>query len=115
MTKQPDEAGSSRSLILLLDHALLFHPEQLARLENKLPAVTVGSLQEKIKAENLLHFIQSVLSGANPDEKLKRLSEAVANTFRLSPSKKHMAPHEVVCFKPDFGRLTHCLVQLTPS
>lgn len=117
LTKQPDEAGSSRSLILslLLDHALLFHPEQLARLENKLPAVTVGSLQEKIKAENLLQFIQGLVSGINPDEKLKRLSQAVANTFQLSPSKKHMAPHEVVCFKPDFGRLTHCLVQLTTS
>ncbi|GAH57680.1 unnamed protein product, partial [marine sediment metagenome] len=34
LTKQPDEDGSSKSLILslLLDHCLLIHPEQLARL-----------------------------------------------------------------------------------
>jgi len=44
LTKQPDEEGSSRSLILslLLDHCLLFHPQQLACLQNKLPAYTVG-------------------------------------------------------------------------
>jgi hypothetical protein len=44
---QFDEEGSSRSLTLslLLDYALLLHPEQRARLENNLPACTVGSLQ----------------------------------------------------------------------
>jgi len=105
LTKQPDAEGSSRSLTLslLLDHSLLFHHEQLARLENKLPAATVGSLQEKIKAENLLQFIQGLLSGTDLQEKLKRLSQAIANVFQLSSSKKHMVQQEVVCFKPDFG------------
>jgi hypothetical protein len=116
-TKQPDEDGSSRSLILslLLDHALLFHPEQLARLENKLPAATVGSLQEKIKAENLLQFIQNLLSDTDPEDKFKRLSEAVHKTFQLSPSKKHMVQQEVVCFKPDFGGFMNYLLTLAPS
>ena len=116
LTKQPDEAGSSRSLILswLLDHALFFHPDQLARLENKLPAATVGSLQEKIKAENLLHFIHGLLAGANLEEKLERLSQAVSKTFRLSSSKKHMVQQEVVCFKPDFGSFAHCLALIRP-
>jgi len=113
LTKQQGQEGSSRSLILslLLDHCLFFHPEQLARLENKLPASTVGSLQEKIKAENLLHFIQSLLSTDNPEEKLKRLSQAVVETFQLAPSKKHMAHQKIVCFKPDFGSFTNYLVQ----
>jgi hypothetical protein len=117
LTKQPDEEGSSRSLILslLLDHSLLFHPEQLARLENKLPAITVGSLQERIKAENLLQFIQGLLSEGNHEEKLKRLSQAIVKTFYLFPSKKHMVQQEVVCFKPDFGTFAHCLTQLSPS
>ncbi|MEW5960914.1 MAG: transposase [Chloroflexota bacterium] len=116
LTKQPDEAGSSRSLILswLLDHALFFHPDQLARLENKLPAATVGSLQEKIKAENLLCFIHGLLTGGNLDEKLEGLSEAVSKTFRLSSSKKHMVQQEVVCFKPDFGSFAHCLTLIRP-
>ncbi|WP_221900365.1 hypothetical protein [Bathymodiolus platifrons methanotrophic gill symbiont] len=47
--KQLDEEGSSRGLILslLFDHCLLLHPEQIARIESKLPAYTVGSLQRK--------------------------------------------------------------------
>jgi len=117
LTKQQGAEGSSRSLILslLLDHCLFFHPEQLARLENKLPASTVGSLQEKVKAENLLHFIQGLLATDNPDEKLKRLSQAVVETFQLAPSKKHMAHQEVVCFKPDFGSFANYLVQFSTS
>jgi len=117
LTKQQGQEGSSRSLTLslLLDHCLFFHPEQLARLENKLPASTVGSLQEQIKAENLLHFIQGLLATDNPDEKLKRLSQAVVETFQLAPSKKHMAHQEVVCFKPDFGSFTNYLVQFSTS
>ena len=45
LAKQPDEEGSSRGLTLslLLDLCLLLHPEQLARIEDKLPAYTVGS------------------------------------------------------------------------
>ena len=45
LAKQPDEEGSSRGLLLslLLDLCLLLHPEQLARVEDKLPAYTVGS------------------------------------------------------------------------
>jgi hypothetical protein len=117
LTKQPDQEGSSRSLILslLLDHALLFHPEQLARLENKLPAITVGSLHERIKAENLLQFIQGLLSEGNPEEKLNRLRQTIVRTFHLFPSKKHMVLQEVVCFKPDFGTFAHCLTQLSSS
>jgi len=117
LTKQQGEEGSSRSLILslLLDHCLFLHPEQLARLENKLPASTVGSLQEKIKAENLLHFIQALLATANPEEKLNRLSQAVVETFQLAPSKKHMAHQEIVCFKSDFGSFTNYLVQFSTS
>lgn len=113
LTKQQGQEGSSRSLTLslLLDHCLFFHPEQLARLENKLPASTVGSLQEKIKAENLLHFIQTLLATDNPEERLKRLSQAVVETFQLAPSKKHMAHQEVVCFKLDFGTFSNYLVQ----
>jgi len=75
----------------------------------------VGSLHEQIKAENLLHFIQGLLVTDNPEEKLKRLSQAVVETFQLTPSKKHMAHQEVVCFKPDFGSFTNYLVQVCIS
>ena len=92
MAKQPDEEGSSRSLILslLLDHALLLHPEQTARLENKLPACTVGSLRRFCQGEALLALIQSILSAENVAERLKQLTEQVKNWFTLEPSSKHM-------------------------
>uniref|UniRef100_UPI00260B01A7 transposase n=1 Tax=Desulfobacula sp. TaxID=2593537 RepID=UPI00260B01A7 len=62
LTKQPGDEGSDRSLILslLVDHCLFFHPDQLAFLENNLPACTVGSLVSKIKVECLVAFIQEI-------------------------------------------------------
>ena len=45
LAKQSGEEGASRGLILSLrlDHCLLLHPEQTARLENNLPTCTVVS------------------------------------------------------------------------
>ena len=92
LTKQFDEDGSRRSLILslLLDHCLLFHPDQLAQLENKLPAYTVGSLLEKVKAQSLLHFIKGLIASEQPQDALNYLDESIQNTFKLRVSKKHM-------------------------
>jgi hypothetical protein len=97
LAKQPDAEGSSRSLILslLLDHCLLVHPEQLARLENKLPAVTVGSLLQKIKVDALLAFIRELLASGNAEEKLEVLRQTVAESFQLAPSKKHMVNRDL--------------------
>ena len=105
LTKQMDEEGSSRGLILslLLDHCLLLHPQQLARIENKLPAATVGSLLEKIRADSLLAFIHSLLLSDSPQQKMLLLSKTVEKVFNLSPSKKHMSGR-------DLGRL-----EATPS
>jgi hypothetical protein len=89
--KQLDEEGSSRGLILslLLDHCLLLHPEQTARIENKLPAYTVGSLQRKSQMDVLLEFIKTLLEHQNPAEKLKELAVLVDDVFQLMPSGKH--------------------------
>jgi hypothetical protein len=93
LTKQPDEEGSSRSLVLslLLDHCLLLHPQQRARLENNLPACTVGSLRERTRVECLLEFIRELILQDNPQEKLDRLSRVIEEVFQLQPSKKHMS------------------------
>jgi hypothetical protein len=102
LTKHPDEEGSSRSLILslVLDHCLLFHPQQLTRLENKLPACTVGSLRDKTKVDCLLEFIRDLLSTPDPQEKLNLLTEAVENVFQLAPSKKHMVGRDLGRLEP---------------
>ena len=92
LAKQTGEEGSSRGLILslLLDHCLLLHPEQTARLENNLPACTVGSLCEKSRVQALLDFIQRVLHDDNPQEKLRQLADQLEQIFPLRDSTKHM-------------------------
>lgn len=95
--KQLDEEGSSRGLILslLFDHCLLLHPEQTARIENKLPAYTVGSLQRKSQIDVLLEFIRALLEHHNPADKLKELAELIGDVFQLMPSGKHMVGRDL--------------------
>ena len=90
--KQLDEEGSSRGLILslLLDHCLLLHPEQIARIESNLSAYTVGSLQRKSQMDVLLEFIKKLLDDPAPSEKIKELANLIEDTFQLMPSSKHM-------------------------
>ena len=100
--KQLDEEGSSRGLILslLFDHCLLLHPEQMARIENKLPAYTVGSLQRKSQMEVLLEFIKTLLEHGSPADKLKELAGLVDDVFQLMPSGKHMVGRDLGCLEP---------------
>ena len=102
LAKQTGEEGSSRGLILslLLDLCLLLHPEQLARVENKLPAYTVGSLQRTIQMEALLNSVQQLVQAPNPDEQLTQLGLSVKEFFRLRPSGKHMSGRDLGRLEP---------------
>jgi len=103
LTKQQGEDGSNRSLILslLTDHSLFFHPDQLARIENKLPACTVGSLTKKIKVQSLLCLFEQIILSDSPEEKFKEVVKAVEdNVIVLNPSKKHMVGRYLGDFKP---------------
>ena len=100
--KQFDEEGSSRGLILslLFDHCLLLHPEQTARIENKLPAYTVGSLQRKSQIDVLFEFVKTLLEHQNPADKLKQLAGLVDEVFQLMPSGKHMVGRDLGRIEP---------------
>ena len=101
MTKQTGEEGSSRSLTmsLLVDHCLFFHPAQLARIESKLPAYTVGSLTAKIKVEGILAIFEQIIMSDAPIRRFKEFAKSLEdNMVALSPSKKHMIGR-------DLGRL----------
>ena len=98
MTKQTGEEGSSRSLILslMVDHCHFLHPVQLARIENKLPAYTVGSLMGKIKAEALLDTFEKVILSDKPMECFKQLAKSLEdNVVFLHISKKHMVSRKL--------------------
>ena len=105
MAKQPGEEGSFRGVILslLLDHALIIHPEQRACLENGTPARTVGSLKRAAHGEALIAIVRKILLKIDPLRMLEELAEKMKALFLLAPSKKHMSGR-------DLGRL-----QPTPS
>ncbi len=92
MAKQPDEEGSFRGVILslLLDHALLIHPEQRACLENGTPARTVGSLKRAAHGEALIAFVRKIFLKTDPLRMIEQLEEKIKALFPLAPSKKHM-------------------------
>jgi len=103
LTKQIGEEGSNRSLILslLVDHSLFFHPVQLARIENKLPAYTVGSLTAKVKVEGLLAAFEQIILSEAPVERFKEFAKSLEdNVIALNPSSKHMVNRKLGRFEP---------------
>ena len=89
---QFDAEGASRGLplSLRLDYARLLHPEQRARLENHLPACTVGSLQQQSRMEALLEVIRGIVNAPNPHEKLDEIVAIAKKRFPLTSSAKPM-------------------------
>ena len=103
LTKLTGEEGSRNSLILslLVDHCLLFHPAQLARIENKLPACTVGSLRLQISMDSLFMFIEELLMSESPAKELEKLcSRLKESLFSLVPSQKHMVGRDIGRLEP---------------
>jgi len=102
LTKQTGEEGSSRSLILslLVDHSLFFHPAQLARIEDKLPAYTVGSLTAKVKVEGMLAAFEQVILSEAPVERFKNFAKILEDLIILNPSSKHMVNRKFGNFQP---------------
>ena len=92
LTKQPDEDGSRRSVLLslLCDHCLLLHPDQLARLKDTLPAWTVGSLRDRVRVDSTLQCFKAIVLSENPEEQFTVLAEKAKEVFRLNESSKHM-------------------------
>jgi hypothetical protein len=99
---QFDEEGSSRSLTLslLLDYALLLHPEQRARLENNLPACTVGSLQQTSRMDALVNVIRGIVEAEDPHKKLDEIIAVAKRLFPFRDSAKHMNGRDLGRLEP---------------
>lgn len=97
MTKQPGEEGARHSVILslLVDHSLFVHPDQQAQLKNNLPAYTVGSLRAHVQVSCLVDVIEELVSSENPQDQLKRFTQALHHVFTFSRSKKHMIQRQL--------------------
>ena len=82
-------------LSLLVDHSLFFHPDQHAQLRNNLSAYTVGSLRANVQVECLVEVIDALVSADDPQEKLKRFTQALHEVFAFGRSKKHMIQRQL--------------------
>ena len=102
LTKQPGDEGARHSVILslLVDHSLFLHPDQQHQLKNNLPAYTVGSLRANVQVECLVEVISDLVSSDDPQEQLKRFSNALHEVFAFGSSKKHMIHRQLGRLKP---------------
>ncbi len=105
LAKQPGVDGSCRGVILslLVDHCLLLHPDQMALINSKLPAATVGSLRDRERATAVLETIESLVASDKSSAIVAELKECINNVIPLRTSSKHMNTR-------DLGRL-----ESTPS
>lgn len=102
LAKQRGESGSDHgvTLSLLCDHALLLHQDQKALFENKKPAITVGSLREKVMMESLTVFIEGIVSSDNPKILFEEYADKISTLFELRSSIKHMRNVDMHFCKP---------------
>ena len=102
LAKQTGIDGSCRGVILslLVDHCLLLHPEQIALIENKLPAATVGSLRDKERATAIIESIESLVSDKKSSEIIRHLKNSIADVIPLRKSSKHMSGRDLGRLKP---------------
>jgi hypothetical protein len=81
-------------------HSLFFHPAQLAQIENKLPAYTVGSLTGKVKVEGILAIFEQIISSEAPMDRFKEFAASLEdNVIALNSSSKHMVGRELGKFE----------------
>src|SRR5438552_9250364 len=102
LTKQPGDEGARHSVILslLVDHSLFLHPDQQRQLKNNLPAYTVGSLRANVQVECLVDVIDDLVSSDDPQDKLKRFTNALHEVFAFGSSKKHMSQRQLGRLEP---------------
>lgn len=82
-------------LSLLVEQRLFLHPDQQRQLKNNLPAYTVGRLRAHVQVACLIEVIDDVVSSDNPQEKLKRFTQALHEVFAFGHSTKHMIQRQL--------------------
>lgn len=101
---QQDVDGAWYGLILslLLDHSLFFHAQQSARIKNKLPALSVGSLRSAIQHESIFTTFQHVLNSEDPQQAFKALQGRFNEVCISNESTKHLSGRTMKKFSNQF-------------
>ena len=92
LTQPPGDEGARHRVILslLVDHRLFRHPDQQRQLQNYLPAYTVGSLRANVQVACLVDVIGDLIASDNPQDQLKRFTQALHEVCAFGHAKKHM-------------------------
>ena len=92
LAKQRGCIGADRGVLLslLCDHALHFHQAQLSSFKNNEPAITTGSLREKVMLESLVAFIENIVFSSDPKSVFEQCSGQLSELFELKTSLKHL-------------------------
>lgn len=92
--------GARRGVILslLVDHFLLSHPIQLARVKTGVAAFTSGSLQRYLQARAILDSVAQILESPDPKKALRELFDTIEKWVEFRTSDKHMTGREFVTF-----------------
>ena len=94
--------GARRGVILslLVDHFLLSHPLQLARVKAGVAAFTSGSLQRYLQARAILDSVAQILESSDPKKALRDLFNSIEKWVEFRTSDKHMTGRELGEFLP---------------
>ncbi len=102
LAKQPGVDGSCRGVILslLVDYCLLLHPDQMALINSKLPAATVGSLRDRERATAVLEAVESLVASDKSSAIIGELKTCLNNVIPLRASSKHMNARKLGRLEP---------------
>lgn len=94
--------GARRGVILslLVDHFLLSHPLQLARVKTGVAAFTSGSLQRFLQSRAILDSVAQLLESPDPKQALRELFNSIEKWVEFRTSDKHMTGRELGDFAP---------------
>lgn len=98
LAKQPGDDGTRKGVVLslLTDHCLLLHKDQMALVNNKLPAATVGSLRDRERANAMIDALDDLIQDKDDGKRIaNQLKQSIENVIPLKPSKKHMCHREM--------------------
>ena len=94
--------GARRGVILslLVDHFLLSHPLQLARVRTGVAAFTSGSLQRFLQSRAILDSVAQLFESPDPKQALRELFNSIEKWVEFRTSDKHMTGRELGGFAP---------------
>jgi type II secretory pathway component PulJ len=83
------------------------HPKQLACLKARTPAFTLGSLIQATIIDALVQLMRTIVTAANPLNRLDDLVAKLQQLTKTTPSAKHMSGRDLGRLAPPLPAFDH--------